>query len=197
MPWRSPNFDFRWSRRALAAAITLVLFYSTLQYTAVHTGMIEPGKYSFYVGKRPQIAHGQLQQYCLTAAIAFMRFAVFCRHKNCINYDPPTRLHTSIFFKFSDFIQLFSIFQYVVAVPGSRVWRIIVNTGLPVPIAYAARSNKRPPICMVRSWKIAIFQDPTVLLVFPIEAGISWSAPELLYLRVLKNISKVTNSRLI
>ena len=39
--------------------------------------MIEPGKYSFYVGKRPQIAHCQLQQYYDTAAIAFMRFAVF------------------------------------------------------------------------------------------------------------------------
>jgi hypothetical protein len=32
----------------------------------------------------------------------------------------------------------------------------------------------------------------SVELVFLIEAGISWSVPELLYLRVLKNISKVT-----
>ena len=59
---------------------------------------------------------------------------------------------------------------------------------LSAPIAYAARSDKRPPICMVTSWKIAIFQDLTVLLIFPIEAGISWSVPELLYLRSLKNI---------
>ena len=38
--------------------------------------MIEPGKYSFYVGKRPQIAHCQLQQYYDTAAIACLQFAV-------------------------------------------------------------------------------------------------------------------------
>ena len=63
------------------------------------------------------------------------------------------------------------------------------------PIAHAARSNKRPPNRMVKSWKNRVFQDFTVLLIFLIEAGISWSAPELhvLYLRVLKNISKVTN----
>jgi hypothetical protein len=97
--------------------------------TAVGTGMIlvEPGKYSFYVGKRPHIAHYQLQQYYVTAAIAFMLFAVFCRHKNCIKDDPTTRLH--IFFKFSVFYPNFLYFQCVVAVPGNRVWRIIVNTG--------------------------------------------------------------------
>ena len=38
--------------------------------------MIEPGKYSFYLGKRPQIAQSQLQQYYNTAAIACLQFAV-------------------------------------------------------------------------------------------------------------------------
>ena len=38
--------------------------------------MIEPGKYSFYLGKRPQIAQSQLQQYYNTAAIVCLRFAV-------------------------------------------------------------------------------------------------------------------------
>ena len=47
----------------------------------IHTGMIEPGKYSFYVGKRPQIAHCQLQQYYNTAAIAGLRFAVLAGTK--------------------------------------------------------------------------------------------------------------------
>jgi hypothetical protein len=50
---------------------------------------------------------------------------------------------------------------------------------------------------MVNSAGTPVAAEFTVILVFPIEAGISWSVPELLYLRVLKNISKVTNSRLI
>jgi hypothetical protein len=41
---------------------------------------------------------------------------------------------------------------------------------------------------------VRVRREYTVLLVFPVEAGISWTVPELLYLRVLKNISKVTNS---
>jgi hypothetical protein len=54
-----------------------------------------------------------------------------------------------------------------------------------------------PPNRIVRSLRTRVRRDLSVLSVFLIEAGTSWSVPELLYLRVLKNISKVTNSRLI
>jgi hypothetical protein len=50
---------------------------------------------------------------------------------------------------------------------------------------------------MVASLETWVSSDVAALLVFLIEAGISWSVPELLYLWVLKHISKVTNSRLI
>jgi hypothetical protein len=35
MPWRSPNFDFRWSRRAIGLATSLVPFRSTRQYKSI------------------------------------------------------------------------------------------------------------------------------------------------------------------
>ena len=54
-----------------------------------------------------------------------------------------------------------------------------------------------PPNRMVRSLQTPVCRELIVVLVFLIEAGISGSVPELLYLRVLTNISKVTNSRLI
>jgi hypothetical protein len=47
---------------------------------------------------------------------------------------------------------------------------------------------------MVNSRRTRVRREFTVVLIFLVEAGISWSVPELLYLRVLKNISKVTNS---
>jgi hypothetical protein len=68
---------------------------------------------------------------------------------------------------------------------------------LPAPIAPASRSNKRPPNRMARSAKTWVLAERSILLIFLIEAGISWSVPELLYLRVLKFFSKVTNNRLI
>jgi hypothetical protein len=43
---------------------------------------------------------------------------------------------------------------------------------------------------MVSSAKTRVLAELTVLFVFPIEAGISWSAPELLHLRVLKKYFK-------
>jgi hypothetical protein len=73
----------------------------------------------------------------------------------------------------------------------------LVFTGLPAPIAPAARSNKRPPNRMVYSAKTRVLAEYTVLLIFLIEAGIPWSVTELLYLRVFKTISKIINSRLI
>jgi hypothetical protein len=72
-----------------------------------------------------------------------------------------------------------------------------MRKSLAAPIVHATRSNKRPPNRMVNSLETRVFREFTVVLVFLIEAGVSWSVPELLYLRVLKNISKVTNSRLI
>jgi hypothetical protein len=68
---------------------------------------------------------------------------------------------------------------------------------LPAPIAHATRSDKRPPNRMVTSGKTRDFPEVTDVLIFRIEAGISWSVPELLYLRVLGNSSKLKNSRLI
>ena len=68
---------------------------------------------------------------------------------------------------------------------------------LPAPIAPAVGGDKRPPnrtkFSMVRSPQTPVWGELSVVLIFPLEAGISWSAPELLYLRVVNIISKITN----
>jgi hypothetical protein len=46
---------------------------------------------------------------------------------------------------------------------------------LPAPIAHASRSDKRPPNCMVSSAGTPVAVELSVVLVFLIEAGISWS----------------------
>jgi hypothetical protein len=51
--------------------------------------------------------------------------------------------------------------------------------------------SKRPPNRMVRSPKPVWGDLSSAVLVFPIEASISWSVPELLYLRVLEKFHKL------
>jgi hypothetical protein len=82
-------------------------------------------------------------------------------------------------------------------VMSPRFCTVDLEQNLPAPIAPAARSNERPPNRMERSAKTRVCAERSVLLVFQIEAGISWSVPELLYLLVLKIFQKITNSRLI
>jgi hypothetical protein len=83
-------------------------------------------------------------------------------------------------------------------VHGSRhVDRAQACTPLQFDRISPADINMRIDWTMVTSAKTRVLAEVTVLLVFLMEASISWSLPELLYLRVLKNILKITNSRLI
>ena len=57
MSWRSPNFDFRWSGRAIELATTQVLFRSTQQYTT-----------QLYILRYLTI-HTKFSKYCSTGGV--------------------------------------------------------------------------------------------------------------------------------